>query len=130
MSGKSRDFLGAFIVGGAIGVVGQLLVTLYTALGAPPALVPVLMLASISIISTILDIFGIYGKITFFGGVGAMLPFCGLPPSISMAARAQLGEGKSFVSAIWPSLKPAAIIFSIGYVFCIILAVLANGLVR
>jgi len=126
MSGKPKDFLGAFIVGGAIGVVGQLFSMLYTNLGLPPALTAIFMLASISVISSILDILGLYGKITFFGGIGAMMPFCGLPPSISMVFSQQLDEGKPLGRAVWAALKAAAIIFAIGYVFCIALALIMS----
>jgi len=128
MSGKPKDFLGAFIVGGAIGVVGQLFSMLYTYLGVPPALTAILMLASISLISSILYVLGLYGKITFFGGIGAMMPFCGLPPSISMVFSQQLAEGKPLGRAVWASLKTAALIFAIGYAFCIAVALVMSSL--
>jgi hypothetical protein len=128
MTGKPIDFLGAFVVGGSAGVVGQIFFKLYAGIGMAPMLVPIAMLLSICLISTVLDVFGIYGKITVFGGLGAILPFCGLPPSICMVMRAKLGEGETAGKAILEALKAPAIIFGIGYVFCIAIAIIQRSL--
>lgn len=127
MTGKPIDFLGTFVVGGTAGVIGQLFFKLYVGMGMSPMLVPIAMLMSICLISTVLDVFGIYGRITVFGGLGAMLPFCGLPPSICMVMRAKLGEGATVGKSILEALKAPAIIFGIGYVFCIVAAIIANS---
>jgi len=129
MTGKPRDFFGAFVVGGAISAACQCLVLLYSGLGLPPVMIPILMLATISVVSTILYVFGIYGKLTVFGGMGAILPFCGLAPAICTALSNQLKGGVKAGKAVWEALKPIALIFAIGYMFCFCIALVLYGTV-
>ncbi|PEB53169.1 stage V sporulation protein AE [Bacillus pseudomycoides] len=61
------DFIYAFIVGGAICVVGQLLLDF-------AKLTPAHLMATFVVIGAILDSFGLYDKLIKFAGAGATVP--------------------------------------------------------
>ncbi len=70
MGGKSMDFFKAFIVGGLICVIGQLLID-YT------KLTPARILVSFVVIGVILGGIGLYQPLVEWAGAGATVPLTG-----------------------------------------------------
>ena len=104
------DFLWAFLVGGAICVVGQLLIDL-------TKLTPARILVSFVIIGVILEGFGLYQYLVDFAGCGATVPLTGFGNSIAMGVEKAIGD-EGFLGIFTGGLAAtaggitAAIIFS------------------
>lgn len=64
------DFIKAFVTGGVLCVIGQLLVD-------KTSLTPARILVSYVVAGVFLELFGIYGYILSFGGAGASVPLTG-----------------------------------------------------
>lgn len=73
------EFIKAFIVGGLICVVGQILMD-------TTKLTPGRILVIFVTMGTVLGAFGIYDKIVDFGGAGATIPLPGFGNSLAKAA--------------------------------------------
>ena len=81
-----KKIASTFIVGGMIGVIGQVLFTFYiSVLGPDSPLMGAFLLVSMGLIGGILFVFGIYQKLEETSGFGAMLPFSGFATAISGA---------------------------------------------
>lgn len=86
--------LRAFLVGGAICIVGQGITTLFTAYAGmtkEQAGLPTVVL--LVLLSVILTSFGIYDKIAQWGGAGSAVPVTGFANSMSSAAIEHRSEG-------------------------------------
>lgn len=79
------DFLWAFLVGGAICVVGQLLIDL-------TKLTPARILVSFVIIGVILEGFGLYQHLVDFAGCGATVPLTGFGYTLAKGTREMINE--------------------------------------
>lgn len=75
------DFVYAFIVGGAICVVGQLLLDV-------AKLTPAHLMAIFVVVGAILDSFGLYDKLIKFAGAGATVPIMSFGHSLLHGALA------------------------------------------
>lgn len=75
-------FLYAFLVGGAICVVGQLLMDLFK-------LTPAHVVASFVVLGALLDVFGIYDQLINFCGAGATVPIMSFGHSLLHGAMAE-----------------------------------------
>ncbi|WP_010631621.1 stage V sporulation protein AE [Sporolactobacillus vineae] len=75
-------FLYAFLIGGAICVVGQLLMDVFK-------LTPAHVVASFVVIGAVLDVFGIYDRLIAFAGAGATVPITSFGHSILHGAMAE-----------------------------------------
>ncbi|MDR3052735.1 MAG: SpoVA/SpoVAEb family sporulation membrane protein [Coriobacteriales bacterium] len=80
----AKNIGGAFLVGGVLSVVGQLLIVLFsfTPLYAQ-GLSTLFVLYGMGILGGALFLFDIYPKIERFGGMGAVMPFSGLMAAIA-----------------------------------------------
>ncbi len=108
-------FVKAFVVGGAICVIAQLLIN-YTKITAGKILVYFLLAG------VLLQAIGVYQYIVDFGGTGATVPICGF--GYLLAKGAMEGAKESLLMAITGGITSAgmgitaAIIF--GYIFALI----------
>jgi stage V sporulation protein AE len=75
-------FLYAFLIGGAICVIGQLLMDVFK-------LTPAHVVASFVVIGAALDVFGIYDWLIRFAGAGATVPITSFGHSILHGAMAE-----------------------------------------
>ncbi|MCL1631868.1 stage V sporulation protein AE [Sporolactobacillus sp. CPB3-1] len=75
-------FLYAFLVGGAICVVGQLLIDVFK-------LTPAHVVASFVVIGAFLDVFGIYDRLIDFAGAGATVPITSFGHSLLHGAMSE-----------------------------------------
>ena len=79
---KLKGYLKALIIGGLMGVAGNLVMKLYLYLGASDFIALLLTIYTFGLIGSILTAFGPYGKLCDFAGVGAMLPMSGLAAGV------------------------------------------------
>lgn len=79
------DFLKAFLVGGAICIVGQLLIDL-------TKLTPARILVSFVVIGVLLESVGLYQYLVDFAGCGATVPLTGFGYTLAKGTRMMIGE--------------------------------------
>ncbi len=103
---KIKRLFGAFILGGLAGVAAQCFLLLYGYCGMNALIAVVLTLISLGLLGMLAYVAGIYPKMEEVGGLGAMLPFSGLPPAIAMAIAMEkskgIGTGQAVRRGIWP----------------------------
>lgn len=75
-------FIYAFLVGGAICVIGQLLMDVFK-------LTPAHVVASFVVLGAVLDVFGIYDWLIKFAGAGATVPITSFGHSLLHGAMAE-----------------------------------------
>lgn len=112
------DFLKAFVVGGLICVVGQLLVDL-------TKLTPAKILVMFVVIGVILGAFGIYEKIADFGGAGATVPLTGFGFNLAKETKKAVEE-QGLLGALSGPLSAA----SVGTMAAIICGLVASVFAR
>ena len=112
------DLLKAFVVGGLICVIGQLLVDL-------TKLTPAKILVMFVIIGVILGAFGIYEKIADFGGAGATVPLTGFGYNLAKETKKAVEE-QGLLGALSGPLSAA----SVGTMTAIICGLVASVFAR
>lgn len=112
------DYLKAFVVGGAICVIGQLLMD-------HTKLTPARVLVTFVTAGAILQGFGIYQKIVDFGGAGATTPLTGFGYSLAKGAIKEIKEA-GMLGAFTGGIKATAGGVSGAIFFGYIMALLFN----
>ena len=92
-SPKVKDFIWAYIVGGAICVIGQLLNELYTAFDLPEKVVKMAVPVSIIFLAALLTGFGLFDKIARRAGAGTLVPITGFANAVVSPAIEFKNEG-------------------------------------
>lgn len=123
---KMKGYVGAFLTGGGIGVVGQVLLRLYTALGCTMLAAVYGMILTLAVLGAILTLSGVYQKITGFGGMGAMMPMSGLSGGIAETVMGLLKNGASMEEALAGGMRAPAQIFGVGIAVALVLAIAAR----
>ena len=88
-----RDLTGAFLIGGTICLLGQLLTEGYTALGADKELSATLTSVTLIALGILLSALGLYAKLAKFAGAGTLVPITGFANSMASAAIEFKSEG-------------------------------------
>ncbi|MBR6764062.1 MAG: stage V sporulation protein AC [Clostridia bacterium] len=88
-----RDLTGAFLIGGTICLLGQLLTEGYTALGADKELSATLTSVTLITLGILLSALGLYAKLAKFAGAGTLVPITGFANSMASAAIEFKSEG-------------------------------------
>lgn len=88
-----RNCASAFLVGGGICVLGELLFALYRALGASLDTAGVLMSVSLVFLSVLLTALGVYDRIARFAGAGTLVPITGFANAVASPAIDTKSEG-------------------------------------
>ena len=88
-----RDVTGAFLVGGGICALGQLLTEGYTALGAEKELAATLTSVTLVALGILLSALGLYARLAKFAGAGTLVPITGFANSMASAAIEFKSEG-------------------------------------
>lgn len=83
----------AFLTGGAICCLGQLLINLYTMAGADKALAGTLTSVTLVALSAVLTGFGLYDKIAKHAGAGTLVPITGFANAVVSPALEFRTEG-------------------------------------
>ena len=126
-SPKIKDFIGAFLIGGLICTVGQLLTDCYTMLGLSEKAVKMAVPSTLVFLSALLTGLKLYEKIAKHAGAGTLVPITGfanavVSPAIEFKHEGQvLGLGAKMFSIAGPVLVfgiTASVIY--GIILCII----------
>ena len=94
------DYLKAFLVGGVICVIGQVLID-------KTKLTPARILVSYVVIGVLLGAVGIYGKLVDFAGAGASVPLTGFGYTLANGVREAVDQ-HGFLGIFLGGLKAAA----------------------
>ncbi len=119
MSDMLSIFLKAFITGGAICAIGQLIMDL-----TPFKVTPAHVLVGYVTGGAILSAFGLYKPLIDFGGSGAAIPLSGF--GHSMAQGAIEGAKEGFLQAIGGGLKAGAVGISVAIIMGVVIAATCN----
>lgn len=92
-SAKVKDFLWAYIVGGLICVIGQLLMELYGYFGATEKQIKMLVPVTLIFISALLTGLGLFPKIAKRAGAGTLVPITGFANAVVSPAIEFKNEG-------------------------------------
>ncbi|NLK94022.1 MAG: stage V sporulation protein AE [Clostridiales bacterium] len=112
------EYLKAFIVGGLICVVGQILMD-------TTKLNPGRILVMFVTLGAILGAFGLYDKLVDFGGAGATVPLPGFGNTLAKSAIKEVGE-KGFIGAFTGGIKGTAAGITASIFFGYFMAVIFN----
>ena len=89
-----KNCLCAFLIGGAICLLGELLSMLYSSFSViPSSVVPTLISITLIFISVLLTGLGIYDKIAKHAGAGTLVPITGFANAVSSPAIDARSEG-------------------------------------
>ena len=88
-----KDMLKAFLVGGAICLIGQLIGDLYISLGISKEDSSALVSSTLILIGALLTAFGVYDRIANIGKAGTLVPITGFANSIVSPAMEYKTEG-------------------------------------
>lgn len=91
-----KDMWHAFLVGGAICTVGQLIMNIFMDQGMDQELAASFETLTLVLISVLLTGFNIYPKITKYGGAGSLVPITGFANSVAAPAIEFQKEGQVF----------------------------------
>ena len=92
-SSKLKDFLWAYIVGGLICVIGQLLMELYGYFGATEKQIKMLVPVTLIFIAALLTGLGLFPKIAKRAGAGTLVPITGFANAVVSPAIEFKNEG-------------------------------------
>ena len=92
-SPKIKDFIWAYVVGGAICVIGQLFSEFYTSLDLPEKVVKMAVPVSIIFVAALLTGFGVFDKIARLAGAGTLVPITGFANAVVSPAIEFKNEG-------------------------------------
>ena len=88
-----RNLCGAFLIGGAICALGQLLLNIYKCAGLGTPAASTLCSVSLIFLSAVLTALGIYDNIAKFGGGGTLVPITGFANAVVSPAMEFRREG-------------------------------------
>lgn len=92
-SALGMDMLRAFLVGGTICLIGQIIGDLYVSLGVSKEDSSALVSSTLILIGALLTAFGVYDKIANIGKAGTLVPITGFANSIVSPAMEYKTEG-------------------------------------
>ena len=92
-SKHGRNMLRAFVTGGAICAVGQVLNLLYAAAGLEEEAVGAAVSVSLIFLGALLTALGVYDKLAKFGGAGTLVPITGFANAVVAPALEYKTEG-------------------------------------
>ena len=119
---KLKGYVYTFIIGGAIGAVGQVILKLYFSIGLKPLDAIQLMVLTMAVLGAVLTVLGVYGKLTELGGMGAMMPMCGLSAGIAGVIAGQRANGVPAGEAVKIGMSAPIQIFAVGTLVAFLVA--------
>ena len=112
------DYLKAFLVGGAICMLGQLLID-------KTRLTPARILVCYVVLGVILGGAGVYDKLVDFAGAGATVPLTGFGNTLAKGVREAVKE-QGILGALTGGLKVLVAGIAASVFFCFLAALLCN----
>ena len=94
------DYIKAFLVGGALCLIGQILID-------KTKLTPARILVSYVVIGVLLSALGLYGKLVDFAGAGATVPLTGFGHNLAKGVKEAVAQD-GFIGIFTGGLKAAA----------------------
>lgn len=120
-----KKILGAFVVGGAYGLIGQVLLVEYSSLlGADSPYLMFCVLVSLGVLAFVLYVPGIHQKIASVSGFGSILPFNGFACGVADA----YGSGQTAGQKLVAAMKLVLFVMGLGSVVVIVIAAVAQAL--
>lgn len=110
------DFIKAFVTGGVLCVIGQLLVD-------KTSLTPARILVSYVVAGVFLELFGIYGYVLSFGGAGASVPLTGFGAVLCRGVVKAVNE-QGFIGILTGGMTAAAAGISSALLFGFLVALI------
>lgn len=98
--GDRLDYIKAFLVGGLLCLIGQLLID-------KTKVTPARILVSYVVVGVILSAFGLYGKLVEFAGAGATVPLTGFGHTIANGVKEAVNRD-GFIGIFLGGLKASA----------------------
>lgn len=92
-SPKIKDFILAFVIGGTICVIGQMLMLLFDRLGVSKENVKILVPSTLVFFAALLTGIGIFDKIAKHAGAGTLVPITGFANAVASPAIEFKNEG-------------------------------------
>lgn len=92
-SPKLKDFINAFVIGGGICMIGEILFLLYGYLGISEEIIKMLVPATLVIIAAVLTGIGVFDKIARVAGAGTLVPITGFANAVAAPAIEFKNEG-------------------------------------
>lgn len=126
-SPKLKDFITAFVVGGIICVIGQLLMEWYTVLGMSEKVVKMAVPSTLVFAAGLLTGIGLFDKIAKHAGAGTLVPITGfsnavVSPAVEFKSEGYvLGVGANMFKIAGPVIvygTAASVIYGIIYYIC------------
>ena len=124
MTGKPIDYVWAFVIGGILSVVAQMVFQLLLPIVQDFSWTITYMLAVMATLSGLLTVAGQYQKLANKAGFGAMLPFTGFSAAIIEFTAAALDEEAGLYAAAKRGLRAAFIVFGVGLPLALVAALL------
>ena len=116
-----RHVLGAFVVGGCIGLATQVLFVISQALVGPDVMLAMIVaFLMLGVVTTVLFVAGVYEKIERVGYFGAVLPFSGLVAGVAhlyLGAKAEGGPAAGIKAGLGLLIG----VLGLGTVICIVI---------
>jgi len=91
-----KNMMKAYLIGGIICTLGQLLITYYTFLGAEEEIAKAYNTITLVFLSILFTGLGLYQKLAKFGGAGTLVPITGFANSVAAPAVEYKKEGQVF----------------------------------
>ena len=113
------NYLKAFIVGGIICVIGQILVD-------KTKLTPARILVSFVVAGVFLELFGVYSYIVEFAGAGATVPLTGFGYNLCKGVREAVAQEGS-IGILTGCLKASAGVITAAIVFAFIMSIIFSS---
>ena len=113
------DYLKAFVVGGIICVIGQILVD-------KTKLTPARILVSFVVIGVFLELFGIYSYLVEFAGAGATVPLTGFGYNLCKGVREAVAQ-EGAIGILTGGLKASAGGITAAIVFAFIMSLIFSS---
>ena len=108
------DFLKAFLVGGSLCLIGQILID-------KTSLTPARILVSYVVAGVVLSAIGLYEPLAEFAGAGASVPLTGFGHTLAKGVKEAVNE-KGFLGIFMGGLKAAAVGCSAALIFGLLAA--------
>lgn len=113
----------AFLVGGSIGLIGQILIEIASLAVSDPTMAMMLGILIFGFVAVGMVLSGMYFKISEFGGNGAAIPVCGLMFGAATSTAAEIKSGKTKKQAFLAGFKGVMMVLGSGYALAFLLGI-------
>lgn len=120
--GKPVEYVWAFIIGGLLSALSQVVIMFYRAIGVSASWSVTLMLATMAVFGVIMTVLGYYKKWEEKTAIGAYMPFSGAAAFSIECTNDAFERGEKGLQALWSGIKTLIWIYGSGIIVCMIIA--------